>query len=130
MVSTASLLGPRHLGEVMENKPAIRLLCPWARHLTGRLRLYVEGRWPGLERDGLRQPSQPKICCMMNTTQTNWSSAAPQRKSPRDKYKKIQSLSELESRAFNEIWNLIPGHQKNLMTRRKITKRIENKFVT
>ena len=24
----------------------VRLLCPWARHLKGRLRLYVEDRWP------------------------------------------------------------------------------------
>ena len=36
MVFTASLLGGRHLGEVVENKPASRLLCPWARHFTGR----------------------------------------------------------------------------------------------
>ena len=35
----------------------VRLLCSWARHLTGRLRLYVEDRWPSLERDGLRQAS-------------------------------------------------------------------------
>ena len=39
-------------------------------------------QWPGLERDGLCQVSQPKICCMMNTTKTNWSSAVPQRQSP------------------------------------------------
>ena len=25
----------------------VRLLCPWARHLTGRLRLYVVDRWWG-----------------------------------------------------------------------------------
>ena len=24
----------------------VRLLCPWARHLTGRPHLYVEDRWP------------------------------------------------------------------------------------
>ena len=24
----------------------VRLLCPWARHLTGCPRLYVEDRWP------------------------------------------------------------------------------------
>ena len=36
MASAASLLGARHLGEVVENKPASSLLCPWARHLTGR----------------------------------------------------------------------------------------------
>ena len=36
MVSAASLLGARHLGEVVENKPASLLVVPWARHLTGR----------------------------------------------------------------------------------------------
>ena len=35
MASAASLLGARHLWEVVENKPQVRLLCPWARHLTG-----------------------------------------------------------------------------------------------
>ena len=30
----------------MENKPASFLLCPWARHLTGRLHLYVADWWP------------------------------------------------------------------------------------
>ena len=42
----------------------------------------------------------------------------------------MQSLVVVESRALNKILNLIPDHQKNSMTRRKITKRIENKFVT
>ena len=55
-----------------------------ARHLTRRLRLYVEDRWPDLERDGLDRASQPKIRYMMNTTKTNWPSASPQRQSPRD----------------------------------------------
>ena len=36
MVSMASLLGARHLWEVVKNKPASSLLCPWARHLTRR----------------------------------------------------------------------------------------------
>ena len=38
----------------MKNKPAnfvYCLLCPWVKHLTGRLRLYVEDRLPGLERE-------------------------------------------------------------------------------
>ena len=35
MVSIAFLLDARHLWEVVENKPASRLLCPWARHLKG-----------------------------------------------------------------------------------------------
>ena len=43
MISTASLLGARRLGEVVKNKPEeqVRLLCPWARHLAGRPHLYV-----------------------------------------------------------------------------------------
>ena len=36
ILSIASLLGARNLWEVVENKPGVRLLCPWARHITGR----------------------------------------------------------------------------------------------
>ena len=82
MVTTASLLGARHLREVVENKPASLLVVSLGKALNGTPRLYVEDRWPSLERDGLRQASQPKIRCVMNTTKTNWSSAAPQRQSP------------------------------------------------
>ena len=35
MIFTTSLLGARHLGEVVTSRQ-VRLLCPWARHLTGR----------------------------------------------------------------------------------------------
>ena len=54
MVFTASLLGARDLGEVVENKPASSLVGPWARHLTGRPHLYVEDRWPSF-------PSEEKV---------------------------------------------------------------------
>ena len=30
----------------METSRQVCLLCPWARHLTGRLHLYVVDRWP------------------------------------------------------------------------------------
>ena len=79
-------------GRLWRTSRKVRLLWPWAMHLTGRLRLYEEDRWPGLERDGLRHASQPKISCMINTTKTNWSSAAPQRQSPWDKCKKTSVL--------------------------------------
>ena len=36
MVSIASLLDARHLWEVLRTSRQVRLLCPWARHLTGR----------------------------------------------------------------------------------------------
>ena len=46
MVFTASLLGAQHKKGIVwrTSRPAC-LLCPWARHLTGRLHLYVEDRW-------------------------------------------------------------------------------------
>ena len=47
MALTASLLGAHHKKEIVwiTSRQAC-LLCPWARHLTGRLRLYVADRWP------------------------------------------------------------------------------------
>ena len=36
MVSTAFLLGARHFGRLWRTSRQVRLLCPWARHLTGR----------------------------------------------------------------------------------------------
>ena len=46
MVSTASLLGVRHLGEVVENKRQVRLLCPWAKFT--RLFMALDGTPPPL----------------------------------------------------------------------------------
>ena len=47
MVFTAFLLGAQHeKGIVWRTSRQACLLCPWARHLTGRLHLYVEDRWP------------------------------------------------------------------------------------
>ena len=47
MVFTASLLGAQHKkGIVWRTSRQACLLCPWARHLTGRLHLYVADRWP------------------------------------------------------------------------------------
>ena len=46
MASAASLLGVRHLGEVVENKPASSLVVSLDKALNGTPRLYVEDRWP------------------------------------------------------------------------------------
>ena len=47
MVFTASLLGAQHIkGIVWRTSWQACFLCPWARHLTGRLHLYVADRWP------------------------------------------------------------------------------------
>ena len=46
MVFTASLLGAQHKkGIVRKTNRKACLLCLWARHLTGRLHLYVADRW-------------------------------------------------------------------------------------
>ena len=34
------------MGRLWRTSRQVRLLCPWARHLTGCPRLYVEDRWP------------------------------------------------------------------------------------
>ena len=46
MVSTAFLLGALHIGEVVENKLSSSFVVSLDKDLTGRLRLYVEDRWP------------------------------------------------------------------------------------
>ena len=47
MVFTASLLGAQHKkGIVWRTSRQACLLCPWARHLTGRLHLYVSEGGP------------------------------------------------------------------------------------
>ena len=47
MVFTASLLGAQHKKEIVwRTSRQACLLCSWAGHLTGRLRLYVADRWP------------------------------------------------------------------------------------
>ena len=44
-------------GRLWRTSRQVRLLCPWARHLTGRLRLYVEDRWPRHLKKGNSQAS-------------------------------------------------------------------------
>ena len=56
MVSTAFLLGARHLGEVVENKAASSLAVSLGEALN-ETPPPLEDRWPGLERDGLCQAS-------------------------------------------------------------------------
>ena len=47
MVITASLLGAQHIkGIVWRTSRQACLMCTWAKHLTGRLHLYVADRWP------------------------------------------------------------------------------------
>ena len=46
MVSIASLLGVRHLWEVMENKPASSLVVSLGKALNGTPHIYVEDRCP------------------------------------------------------------------------------------
>ena len=46
MVSIASLLGARHLGKVVKNKPASSLVVSLGKALNGTPHLYVEDRWP------------------------------------------------------------------------------------
>ena len=46
MVSIGSLLGAQHKkGIVWRTSRQACLLCSWARHLTGRLYLYVADKW-------------------------------------------------------------------------------------
>ena len=64
-----------------------------------------------LERDGLRQASQTKIRCMMNTTRRNWTdyrlSAASQRQPPRDKKqsKQYAKVSLLKPALFSMLFS-------------------------
>ena len=47
MVFTAFLLGAQHKKRIVwRTSRQACLLCPWARHLTGWLYLYVADRWP------------------------------------------------------------------------------------
>ena len=47
MVFTASQQGAQPVRISVKNKPASCLLCPWARHIMGCLRLCVANRWQG-----------------------------------------------------------------------------------
>ena len=44
-VFTASLFGAQQIGIVWRTSQQAWLLCPWAKHLTGCLHLYVADRW-------------------------------------------------------------------------------------
>ena len=79
MVFTASLLGAQHKKrDSVENKPASLLacLCPWARHLTGRLYLYVADRWPTRTSPGYNCEVAHPACCKRRLLGTQqWQSA-------------------------------------------------------
>ena len=57
VVSTASLLGARHLGEVVENKPESLLIVSLGEALNGTPHLYIENRWPRHIANGNSQAS-------------------------------------------------------------------------
>ena len=61
----------------MENKPASSLVVSLGKALNGTPPLLCGRQVARMERDGFRQASQPKTRCIMNTTKTNWPSAAP-----------------------------------------------------
>ena len=46
IVPIASLLGARHLWEVVKNKPASSLVVSLGKALNGMPHLYVEDKWP------------------------------------------------------------------------------------
>ena len=58
MVSIASLLGDRHLWEVVENKPASSLVVSLGKALNGTPHLYVEDRCPGNSQASADIPSK------------------------------------------------------------------------
>ena len=61
MVFTASLLGAQHIkGIVRRTSRQACLLCPWAKHLTGRPHFYVVDRWRGQAVDPSWWPSLPE----------------------------------------------------------------------
>ena len=63
MVFTASLLGPRHKkGIAWRTSRQAWLLCPWARHLTGRLHLYVADRWRTRTSPGYNCEAPHPVC--------------------------------------------------------------------
>ena len=73
MVFTASLLDAQHNRNSVENKPVNLLVCPWARHLTECLHLYVADRWwgqvvhpmlwPSLTEDSQTEPERLRSVC-------------------------------------------------------------------
>ena len=68
MIFTASLLGARHLGEVVENKSASSLVVSLGKALSGTPHLYVEDRWPSFlseEKVSGRRASDRKTNAML-----------------------------------------------------------------
>ena len=64
MVLTVSALGAQHKqGIVSRTSRQACLLCPWARHLTGRLHLYVANRWPTRTSPGYNCQVANPACC-------------------------------------------------------------------
>ena len=68
MVFTASLLGVRHLVEVVENKPESLLVVSLGKALNGTPHLYVAHRWhsfPSEERVGGRKGTRSQNKCLV-----------------------------------------------------------------
>ena len=53
----SSLLGARHIGEIVENKPASSFVVSLGKALNGTPHLYVEDRWPIYLQKGNSQAS-------------------------------------------------------------------------
>ena len=71
MIFTVFLLGAQHLVEVVKTSWQVRLLCPWARHLTGRPHLYVEDRWRGKQSTRRGVPVLQKTCKLSMSLRIN-----------------------------------------------------------
>ena len=74
MVSTASLLGARHLWEVVENKPASSFVVFLGKALNGTPHLYVEDRWPiNLEKSNSQESADfPSKVQRYNSLSREW----------------------------------------------------------
>ena len=69
MAFIASLLGARHLWEVVENKPASSLVVSLGKALNGMPHLYVEDKWPEMSTPKLVRTSVQNIaihCFLVN----------------------------------------------------------------
>ena len=77
MVFTGFLLGAQHKKRITwRTSRQVRLLCPWARRLTGRLHLYVADRWPTRTSPDYNCEVANPACCKRRLLGTHqWQSA-------------------------------------------------------
>ena len=72
------------LGGLWRTSRQVRLLCPWARHLTVRPRLHVEDRWPKHLKNGNSQASAnvPSEIERYNSISCEWRINMAKKKKP------------------------------------------------